>query len=238
MPETGVIVGSVFGSIAGIALVAVLVLLALRWKKRNGGRIVLGDDVNRGARALPGASSSPDDGGANAGMTQRSLPFGAAALAGIGAKRASREQPSTPSGTGERGFYRVSGRKLTSVFESGGDGYTDPGENPFGNSNTRDSTMSGESVLYRDSRAFFNDPSSDNGTGRLAVGTPMRPVSGVPIMRTGPAKTPVTETNPFADPLPDLQPPPSRDPIGRSLGSQDGSRGSRGSGSRFTEEIH
>jgi len=235
-PETGVIVGSVFGSLAGIALVALLVLLALRWKKRNGGRITLGDDVSRGARALPAAGDTPGDGGAAAGMTQRSLPFGAGALAGMAARSASKEPSSPPAESSERGFYRVSGRKLPSVLQVGGDGYTDPRENPFGNQN-RVSTMSGDSVLYRDSQAFFADPSPDSGAGRLAVGSPMRPVSGVPIMRSGPAKTPVTEANPFADPLPELQ-PPSRDPIGRSLGSQDGSRGSRGSGSRFTEEIH
>ncbi|KAH7362608.1 hypothetical protein B0T11DRAFT_352489 [Plectosphaerella cucumerina] len=236
-PETGVIVGSVFGSIAGLALVAVLVLLALRWKKRNGGRIALGEDTSRGTRALP-AAGAPDD-AANAGMTQRSMPWGAGALAGIAAKRASRNAPppppSPPAESGERGFYRVSGRKLPSVLASGGDGYTDPSENPFGNQN-RSSAMSGDSVLYRDSQGFFDEPVPNDALGRLAVGSPMRPVSGVPIMRSGPAKTPVTESNPFADPAPPaLQPPPpSRDAIGRSLGSQDGSRGS---GSRFTEEI-
>ena len=234
-PETGVIVGSVFGSLAGIALVAVLVLLALRWKKRNGGRITLGDDVNRGTRALPAAGGPSDDTGAGIGMTQRSLPFGAGALAGAAAKSVSREPTTPPAENNERGFYRVSGRKLPSVLQSGGDGYTDPRENPFGNQN-RVSTMSGDSVLYRDSQAFFAETGQDDGAGRLAVGSPMRPVSGVPIMRSGPAKTPVTASNPFADPIPELQ-PPSRDPIGRSLGSQDGSRGSRGSGSRFTEEI-
>ncbi|KAH6686366.1 hypothetical protein F5X68DRAFT_15472 [Plectosphaerella plurivora] len=237
-PETGVIVGSVFGSIAGLALVAVLVLLALRWKKRNGGRIALGEDMNRGTRGLPAAGGASDD-AARPPMTQRSMSWGAGALAGIGAKRASRNAPppppSPPAESGERGFYRVSGRKLPSVLASGGDGYSDPNENPFGNQN-RSSAMSGDSVLYRDSQGFFDEPTPNDALGRLAVGSPMRPVSGVPIMRSGPAKTPVTESNPFADPgAPVLQPPPpSRDAIGRSLGSQDGSRGS---GSRFTEEI-
>lgn len=240
-PETSTIVGSVVGSIAGIALLAILVMLALRWKKRNGGRITLGDDVARGARALPNADGPEGDSGAGAGagagMTQRSLPFGASALASLAAKRTSTQAPAAPPAeSSERGFYRVSGRKLPSVLQAGGDGFTDPTANPFGNQN-RVSTMSDESVAYRDSQAFFSQPGPEAGAGRLALGSPMRPVSGVPIMRSGPAKTPVTESNPFADPLPDLQKPPSLDPIGRSLGSQDGSRGSRGSGSRFTEEI-
>lgn len=247
-PETGVIVGSVVGSIAGLALLAVLVLLALRWKKRNGGRIALGEETGGGTRALPAAGGNPS-GASNTAMTQqRTTSWGpgalagtwaAGALAGLAAKRASRNAPppppSPPAESGERGFYRVSGRKLPSVLETGGDGYTDPSENPFGNQN-RVSAMSGDSVLYRDSQGFFDEqPSPNDPLGRLAVGSPMRPVSGVPIIRSGPAKTPVTESNPFADPEPPaLRPPPSRDPIGRSLGSQDGSRGS---GSRFTEEI-
>ncbi|EEY14129.1 conserved hypothetical protein [Verticillium alfalfae VaMs.102] len=160
-------------------------------------------------------------------MVQRSLGLGSAALAGLGAKRASRQASEQPEEAGERGFYRVSGRKLPPVLQAGGDGYTDPRMSVVSND---------ESVYYRQSTTFFDDPASGSTAPRLALGSPMRPVSGVPIMRSGPARTPVQESNPFADPAPPshLMVPPLRDAVGRSLTSQDGSRGSV---SRFTEEI-
>ena len=46
-------------------------------------------------------------------------------------------------------------------------------------------------------------------------------------------RTPIAEQGPFSDAFA-LAPPLPSDPIGRSHASQDGSRGS---GSRFTEEI-
>ncbi|ROT39241.1 hypothetical protein SODALDRAFT_323663 [Sodiomyces alkalinus F11] len=243
-PATGVVVGSVVGSIAGAAVLVFLVLFALKMRKRKHGRIMLsgGPRTNHpnGSRGLLPGTDGPSAG--DGGMTQRSVGLGAA-LAGFSPKRISRNRNVPPpteagvvgEGEAERGFYRVSGRKLPPVILNGGDGYTAP----------RASTMSGgESVYYRESRSFFDggSPGTD-APSRLALGAPMRPVSGVPIMRTGPARGVVTEENPFADPFSDdmgpLEPPP-RDPTVRSINSQDGSvsRGSRGSGSRFTEDIN
>ncbi|KAM0332999.1 hypothetical protein ACHAQA_001656 [Verticillium albo-atrum] len=225
--ETGMVVGSVVGSIAGAALLVFLVLFALKMRKRQQGRVMLGDNHGSNTRGmLTGPGGPSGDNGGGSAMVQRSLGFGSAALAGIGAKRASRRTSELPE-TGERGFYRVSGRKLPPVLQSGGDGYTDPRESVVSND---------ESVYYRESTTFFDDPSSGSTAPRLALGSPMRPVSGVPIMRSGPARTPVQESNPFADPgpPPQLEVPPMRDAVGRSLTSQDGSRVSA---SRFTEEI-
>lgn len=152
-------------------------------------------------------------------MAQRSsMPAAvAAAMASLTGKR--RPQPE-PMPEGERGFYRVSGRKLQSVLQTGGDGYTDP----------HDSITSGISDYHRGSQAFDRD---EGPSSHLTLGSPMRPVSGVMVMRDGPGRTPVTEQNPFADPP---SPPPTRGPgtLGRSLASQDGSGAS---GSRFREGI-
>ena len=150
-------------------------------------------------------------------MVDRSGPSAVtAALASLTGRR--HAPPTASSGEGgERGFYRVSGRKLPSVLHTGGDGYSDP----------RESTLSGGSDYYRGSQAF--DP-SDAGVGPLALGVPMRPVSGIPIMRSGPGRTPVTE-NPFADPS---SPPDSNDVLRRAMGSRDSPRAS---GSRFQEGI-
>ncbi|KAK2054239.1 hypothetical protein LY76DRAFT_240439 [Colletotrichum caudatum] len=237
---TSTVVGSVVGSLAGAAFLVVLVFLALRWKRNSGGRLRL-SEASMGKRGILTGSSGPE--GGSRGMIQRSLSYGRSA-AGVGsgtaaAARKHSRRASEPSETGERGFVRVSGRKLPSVLQSGGDGYTDPRDiaapvAPFGGGANDD-----ESVYYRDSRAFFDPGGHDGQSPRLALGSPMRPESGVVVFKESPARTPVTESAPFADPNASLSPspPPARDPIGRTLPSQDGSRDSRGSASRFQEQM-
>ncbi|OLN84877.1 hypothetical protein CCHL11_03893 [Colletotrichum chlorophyti] len=236
---TGTVVGSVVGSLAGAAFLMVLVFLALRWRKRSGGRFRLSDSTAGGKRGILNGTDGRD-GSNGGGMVQRSLSFGpTAAAAGVaGAATAAAATPSSrmasePPETAEKGFVKVAGRKLPSVLQSGGDGYTDPREGAANDD---------ESVYFRDSQAFF-DPNGattlPNGQPRLALGSPMRPVSGVVIVKDGPARTPVTESAPFPDTKSTFFPlqPPARDPIGRTLTSQDGSRVSRGSGSKFTEDM-
>ncbi|CCF37129.1 hypothetical protein CH063_08543 [Colletotrichum higginsianum] len=238
---TATVVGSVVGSLAGAAFLVVLVFLALRWKKRSGGRFRL-SEASMGKRGILTGSHGPE-GGNSSGMIQRSLSYGpTAAAAGAGttavaaAHKPLSRRASEPSETGEKGFVRVAGRKLPSVLQSGGDGYTDPREGASGVGGAAGTTNDDESVYYRDSQAFF-DPGGQ--TPRLALGSPMRPVSGVVILKESPARTPVTESAPFSDQDNSFVPlaPPARDPIGRTLPSQDGSRGSRGSGSRFHEDM-
>ncbi|KAK1599810.1 uncharacterized protein LY79DRAFT_152165 [Colletotrichum navitas] len=240
---TATVVGSVVGSVAGAAFLLVLVFLALRWKKSTGGRLRL-SETSMGKRGILTGSGGPEGGGGGGGgMIQRSLSYGrSAAAVGFGAAAAARKhsrRASEPSETGERGFVRVSGRKLPSVLQSGGDGYTDPREGiagvaPFGGAANDD-----ESIYYRDSQAFLDPGGPDAQSPRLALGSPMRPVSGVVVFKESPARTPVTESAPFADPNASLSPspPPARDPIGRTMPSQDGSRDSRGSASKFQEQM-
>ncbi|KAF4905844.1 hypothetical protein CGCFRS4_v000066 [Colletotrichum fructicola] len=228
-PSTGTVVGSVVGSVAGVAFLVLLAFLALRWKKRSGGRLRLSEVSAKAARGILTGSGGPDS-GSRPGMTQRAVTFGSAAIGGAAAAaKPHSRRASEPSETGERGFVRVAGRKLPSVLQAGGDGYTDPRETA-GDATANDD----ESVYYRDSRAFFEPGGA--GQTRLALGSPMRPVSGVITMQPGPARTPVTESAPFPAP-PDSTLSPPRDPIGRTLNSQDGSRGSRGSVSRFQEDM-
>lgn len=215
-------VGGVVGGVAGLAILVLLAMLVLKWKKRHGGHILLGDGPSPNSRALPAAGpSSGGDGGAAEGVAERSLPFAVpSTLAALSGYKRSSKRISSASDAGEKGFHRVSGRKLPSVLQYGGDGYNDP----------RESAMS-DTSSYRDSMAFFNQP----GTQRFALGSPMRPESGIQVMREGPQRTPVTEQGPFYDQLtPPLPASPGNDPLGRSLVRQDGSRGS---GSRFTENM-
>jgi hypothetical protein len=191
-------------------------MLALKWKKRHGDRILLEDGPPiPGHRGLLTAGGSGSDGP----RTHRPSPLAdPAVLASMSTFKVQRQHNPTQARSEERGFNRVSGRKLPSVLQYGGDGYTDP----------RQSVISGTSSHYRESPT---PEMTQEGTPRLALGSPMRPISGIPIVRSGPARTPVTEHNPFFDP-----PSPASnwhpDPIGRSLTSQDGSRASR-----FAEEI-
>lgn len=234
-PPTPILVGSVVGSIAGAAFIIFVLLFLLRWYKRSRRGLL---SLNRGDGLGPAAITSRNGGdpSQSGGMIERSIPFAIpAALASLTGrnKRASHIPAQSASSTAgsERGFYRVSGRKLPSVLQSGGDGYGGGlGERPmFGHPNT----LSGTS-FYRDSQGFHGG----QGTGISGDRD-----SGIPVMRPGPARTPVTQQGAFASPPKqspfndspfDSPPPPPRRPdvLGRSHPSQDGSHGSR-----FTEEL-
>ena len=149
-----------------------------------------------------------------------------------GYKRSSqRTETGTISSTAgsERGFYRVSGRKITSVLQSGGDGYGERYEEPMpsrGFNDDRAGALSGSS-WYRDSQGFSGGPGTSS-IRPLEMASITRD-SGVPVMRPSPARTPVTEQGPFTSiPLN----PPTRDPLGRSHPSRDGSHASK-----FMEEV-
>lgn len=202
------------GGIAGLAFILLLALALIKWKKRqNALKLAAGSGGERGiGGSTAGGNSGP--GGAG-GMSEQSRPAPFAVPAALASltKRGSQEG-------GAKGFQKISGRKLPSVLTNGGDGYTDP----------RDTIMSDATQgSYRDSNAFLGNP-------RFAVGSPMRPESGVPVYHPGPSKTPVTEQGPFSDQYAILE-PPRRDPLGRSGGSHDGSIRSQGSRSRFSENL-
>ncbi|CAG8975123.1 hypothetical protein HYALB_00004422 [Hymenoscyphus albidus] len=234
-PPTSVVVGSVIGSVAGFAFIVLLILALVKWRKRKN-MLSLGNGGNEGAgstaRELPPTQPEPPT-----AMTQRksiafAVPSALAALTGI-SKRASQRTDRTASSTAgsERGFYRVSGRKLPSVLQTGGDGYGG------GIPETNTMSMSGSS-FYRDSTGHYGGPGSSFEPPVPPVGIGTDRDSGVPVMRPSPARTPVTEHGPFGvlpPPLPSLEPPrrPSQpDGLGRSHPSQDGSHASR-----FTEEV-
>lgn len=208
------------GGVAGIALIALVLLFLVKWKKQQGNGIrLLGDGDGPTRRLSLFSRGGPSGGG---GMMERAVPFAVpGALATLTGHRRASQATTDGNDAGEKGFYRVSGRKLTSVLQSGGDGYSDPDEN----------RISGAS--FRDSIAMFSGPHSPP----LQLGSPMRPESGIVIIRSGPARTPVQEQGPFFDEPRLLTPPSIGDPLGRSLISQSGSGVSGGSASRFTEDI-
>ncbi|KAK4179181.1 hypothetical protein QBC36DRAFT_84757 [Triangularia setosa] len=215
------VVGGVVGSVAGIAIVALVLMFFLKWRKQQGRGIMLlgdGDSTIRG-RGLGSSPSSGPSGGVGR-MSQIKFPFAVpSALASLNGNRAIEPPPVEPQ---EKGFYRVSGRKLVSVLESGGDGYSDP-----------DPHTSMGTSYYRDSQAFLDS----SNLPPLQLGSPMRPESGVIVYHDGPARTPVEERGPFPggqrrSALPNLL--QVQDPVGRSINIQHA--GSRVSQSRFTED--
>ncbi|KAK4453641.1 hypothetical protein QBC34DRAFT_189963 [Podospora aff. communis PSN243] len=220
------VIGGVVGGVAGIAIVALVLMFVLKWKKgHRGGLMLLGDgDSTIGGKGLSLGPGYKPGGGP---MAERSVPFAVpSALASLtGNKRALEDAPRQSAVLEEKGFHRVSGKKLISVLQSGGDGYSDP----------HASVMSGTSD-YRNSEAFLGG----SALPRLQLGSPMRPESGVMIMRSGPNRTPVQAQGPFSDPFADQPSPgPVTPPIqinGRSLTSRDDSA-SGGSASRFAETM-
>ncbi|KAL6856439.1 hypothetical protein J3F83DRAFT_396235 [Trichoderma novae-zelandiae] len=221
-PQQKQVIGGVVGGLAGAAFFLVLILLALRYKRRQLNASAAAGQPTSEGRGLPPAITTPDgapsggNDGSGSAMTERYSGAGlTAAFTGLATKSSSASANSAE--TAERGFYRVSGRKLPSVLHLGGDGYSDP----------RSSFMSSTTDYHRGSQAF--DPIGGAGA-RLQLGLPMRPDSGVPIVRSGPARAVVAEPNPFAD-------PPKTPPADASAPPLTRLRESPGRGSRFQEGI-
>ena len=224
---TPVVIGGVVGSLAGAAFLIIALLFIIRWRKKSRGMLSLGSGTDSGDATRDQPPMQP-----SGAMTEQRahgfvVPAALAALTGY-SKRFSQKTEDTVSATAgsERGFYRVSGRKLPSVLQTGGDGY--------GGGMPHDSTMSGTS-FYTDSQGFY---------GGGGPSSPPLPISlresagGIPFMRPSPARTPTQEQSPFAfnsqgtPPPPQPAPPRRPDILGRSHVSQDGSHASR-----FTEEV-
>ncbi|KAI0196581.1 hypothetical protein EV127DRAFT_476637 [Xylaria flabelliformis] len=226
--SAGTIAGSVVGAISGLAIILLLAATFLRWKKRQSSMKLIqesGNDRGYGAMITGGSGGS---GGGSGGMSEhrRPIPFAIpAALANLTSQRFSRSTVS--SNGGERGFTKVSGRKLPPVIQFGGDGYTDP----------RATMMSDQSIDYRASQNFFGEAP----LSRLAVGAPMLQETSTPVFHASPARTAIATPGPFSDPFSDdnrvVSPTLPPDPLGRSHLPQDRSTRSHGSFSRFTEDL-
>lgn len=217
------VVGSVVGSLAGAALIlAVILLLLRRHKRKRRGALQLTDDHHDGQPVM--AHSSPRNNRIPSAFLNR--------FSGM-----SRSTAETSTSGGERGFQRVSGRKLPSAFSEG----------MTSEQFSRGGAMSGSS-FYQDDHATYGGSGLSKEFGK-EIGSPMAAGAGAMSIRPSPARTPVIRhpddnADPFADPAPfprtqsHLSPPQSPDPdlrrgtLGRTLHSADGSRSSK-----FTENV-
>ena len=213
------------GGVAGLAILILLFLFLLRWRKQKQQR-----HIDQSPSGDASQHSPPSTGvvppGSGEGMTETSSPPRPIGAAGFldRFRPISQQTASSETAPSERGFYRVSGRKIAPALTTGGDGYQGP-------------TLS-ETSFYRDDGGFYGGP-----------GTSARPVSEggfsgrgsgasegeIAVMRPSPARRAVTSEGPS---VPSLSPPagasPRRRPdaVGRSHASHDGSRASR-----FTEDV-
>ena len=120
-PPTQDLVGGIVGGVAGLAMIFVILLLLFRWRR--------GKLNNRRTISPPVAQTIGPGGVPQSGnMTQRSSTAPIAAAGFFRSLRPASSQTATTADTApsERGFQKISGRKLPSVLASGGDGWGDP----------------------------------------------------------------------------------------------------------------
>ncbi|KAF2201824.1 hypothetical protein GQ43DRAFT_20062 [Delitschia confertaspora ATCC 74209] len=170
--STPKVVGSVVGSLAGAALILALILILLRrYKRKHRG----------GALQLPGQDAGDSQPIAVSGQemaVRRSHPSSAPFFSRFSVTSRSTADTST---TGERGFQRISGRKLPSAFSEG----------MTSEQFEREGALSGSS-FYRDDSGFYGGPGALPGsthTGQLgsAAGT----MGTKERIMPSPARTPV-----------------------------------------------
>ncbi|KAJ5163616.1 uncharacterized protein N7500_005446 [Penicillium coprophilum] len=245
-PETSKIVGGVVGSVAGLALILFLIFYYLRrrglFMAKMGRPNMLGDAA-AGAGAGAGSREVVERRESNDPL------FTASYLAPAFMKRwrqstaTMRSDSTIDSAPSERGFQKISGRKLPPVFTHGGDGYGGglDGDSPTIPGFTATSPATGP----MGSPSYAPPPTSQYGGMPLDSKYTREVEEPAPPLRSNPVHLPISSSVNVATPItitpahPIAQPqsavpfaPPRPDALGRSLHSFDGSRSSR-----FTEVI-
>ncbi|KAF7157867.1 hypothetical protein CNMCM5623_002301 [Aspergillus felis] len=249
------IVGGVVGGLAGAFFLLGLLLFLLRRRKTTLFR------PNRGLPASDGTGGTAGEGGSGSRTemasrrSSREPLFTASYFAPAFTKRwrqsnqtvRSQDSTFTSTTTSERGFQKISGRKIPSVLQSGGDGYGGGFEQ--GSPTASEPSMSLPPGSPVQPRSVISQPPPSMPYGMpldVSYTREADEAESVVVFRPSPARTPVaSSTNvsivnvPAASraiPQPGgtLSPtmPQRPDGLGRSHPSFDGSRGSR-----FTESL-
>jgi hypothetical protein len=221
-PPPSVLAGGIVGGVAGLAVLVLTAMIFLRWYRKR----------MAGMNALTGAEAALGSGGAG-GMSERgrTAPVLAPLLGGVFKNRKSRAVQET---TGERGFQRISGRKLPSAFSAGMTSAPPPMVMPSAFDSDRN--MSTTSV-YRDSTYYgaggspFDDPDNEIGTNETIMPGPARQARVHPPYAMSPTSALSENASPTSPTFP-IQGYRLTPESGHMMSSFDGSRGSR-----FTEEV-
>ncbi|BDD57055.1 hypothetical protein MPDQ_007401 [Monascus purpureus] len=241
------IVGGVVGGVAGLFVLALLAgLLFLYRRKRSIRGTPSGLPSDGGSRDAPLAERPSTTRSAEMSSQRSSQSLFTAAYLAPAFMRRWRNSAMTDSSqlseTSERGFQKISGRKIPSVLQSGGDGY---GGGLEGISPTI-SPMSGDPSSSRSVRPPQSPPQSppSQPPPTRPFGVPLdtsftressAESNAVVVIRPSPARTPLSSTVSVVSPehMSPARPSSQRpDLLGRSRPSLDGSRSSR-----FTEGI-
>lgn len=241
--DTPKIVGGVIGSVAGLAMIFLILFYLLRRRKffQQKGILALPGDDAVGSREVAERHTSDDP------------LFTATYFAPAFVKRwrnstmtAKTESTVSSSNPSERGFQKISGRKIPPVLTHGGDGYGGglDGDSP---------TIPGFPPISPDGGGPFSSPTSHAPPVASPYGmpldtnytretdeftTPTRPKAvHLPLSSSVNFGSPTTvnASHPVVQAqsaMPVSSPPSRPDGLGRSLPSYDGSRGSR-----FTESL-
>lgn len=195
---TSTVVGSVFGGIAGLAILLLAALILLRWWKRSQ-YSPLHAVTEATATTMPPSAPAGESSGFASGATSAAV----AAAAGF-ARRVSRSRNVVPSSVGPVGFERMSGRKLPSQFSPGMEGPSrdissdlplyPSGSTAYPSSGTYDSaaTAASEDPFADPIRPVT--PLAATAAGAVAIAA-VRRESGTQrereMMMPGPARTPI-----------------------------------------------
>lgn len=167
-PQQSQMVGGIVGGFAGIALVLVLILFFLRWYRarlRGKGHLPNQLGVSHTLSRFGGDTSLLRSSDSIAQTSKSSF----APASWVARWRPSPNMSDVNLTTNEKGFQRLSGRKIPSVFTHGGDGYDGVAINPIVGAYTRPSHSSqspphnyvyntSSSTFYRDSDGSINYP--------------------------------------------------------------------------------
>ncbi|KAF3387645.1 hypothetical protein F1880_000193 [Penicillium rolfsii] len=241
-PTTSKIVGGVVGSVAGLAMIFLVLFYLFRRRK------LLLQQKGTGTVPLPS-----DDGGTTREMTTRSSNeplFSASYLAPAFMKRwrqstmTVRSESTVSSNPSERGFQKISGRKIPPVLTHGGDGYggrldgdspTLPGFPPMSPAGGATTSPSSLAPPPTSPYGMVLDTKYTQEAEERAESPVRPPLVHLPTsssVNVGVVTT-VTPSTPIAEPQSAIAViPQGPDGLGRSLASYDGSRSSR-----FTESI-
>ncbi|MCJ1274375.1 hypothetical protein MMC21_002171 [Puttea exsequens] len=224
-PTTQKLVGGIIGGCAGIALILFAILFFFRWRRNR---------MTARRNISPPIPLTLAPGGPGT-MTQRSSTAPIAAAGLLGRLRPASSQTagtvtSSSTGPSEKGFQKISGRKLPSVLASGGDGYGDargttgpsrppgaggrsltPGQGPHaglgpGLRPSPPHSLSGSS-FYRDSHGFYGGvaPTSANDAADTTENSSSpSPQFSAPLAVAGRGAT---------GELPNIRPSPARTPV-------------------------
>lgn len=252
-PTTGRIVGGVVGSVAGAVMLVVLAMLLIR---RRAAMRMSPEALPSSEGAGPGAAAAAAaaGGGSRAGeMTSRFsrdsiLTASYFAPAFMKKWRDSSHTDSTlvsSGGGSERGFQKVSGRKIPSVLTSGGDGYGGGYEtvSPYASEPSMTPGIPGSPVIPRSpsqpppSTPFgmpldvsYTRETEENDPGVIIHDSPARtPLPGMVTVASGGVPINIPRAH---SPSPRALSPQRPDTLNRSHSSFDASRGSR-----FTEGL-